>query len=174
MARFRRDGRTLCPARLVVATLDGQKVLQKEPLNTIFQRGRTFIGPPTGRTTRFRQTCEPRAPAADRRRGHHGPAVHTRALRHDPATQARAVGAGDRTHGDSPVRLETRHLVSVEAAGGERWRTVRCRARGKAWAVGAAEPADWMIDKTDPIGNREGAPGLFINAPSARISTTSR
>ena len=33
------------PGRLVVATLDGQKVLQKEPLNTIFQRGRTFIGP---------------------------------------------------------------------------------------------------------------------------------
>src|SRR5262245_17401409 len=33
------------PGRLVVATLDGQKVLQKEALNTIFQRGRTFIGP---------------------------------------------------------------------------------------------------------------------------------
>src|SRR6185436_14488277 len=39
------------------------------------------------------------------------------------------------------------------------------RARGKAWAATDAEPAEWMIDKTAPIGNHEGAPGLFINAP---------
>jgi hypothetical protein len=38
------------------------------------------------------------------------------------------------------------------------------RARGKAWPVGQPEPAEWLIDKTDPIGNREGAPGLFLNA----------
>jgi hypothetical protein len=38
------------------------------------------------------------------------------------------------------------------------------RARGKAWPVGEAEPPEWMIDKTDPIGNREGAPGFFIDA----------
>ena len=29
---------------------------------------------------------------------------------------------------------------------------------------GEVEPPDWMIDKTDPIGNREGAPGFFIDA----------
>ena len=39
------------------------------------------------------------------------------------------------------------------------------RAQGKAWVASDPEPAAWMIDKTDPIGNREGAPGLFINAP---------
>jgi hypothetical protein len=39
------------------------------------------------------------------------------------------------------------------------------RARGKAWLATDSEPAEWMIDKTDPIGNHEGAPGLFINAP---------
>jgi hypothetical protein len=38
------------------------------------------------------------------------------------------------------------------------------RARGKAWAVGEAEPTAWLIDKTDPIGNLTGAPGLFIDA----------
>jgi hypothetical protein len=36
---------------------------------------------------------------------------------------------------------------------------------GKAWGATDPEPGAWMIDKTDPIGNREGAPGLFINAP---------
>ena len=38
------------------------------------------------------------------------------------------------------------------------------RAQGKAWPVGGPEPAAWLIDKTDPIGNREGAPGLFLDA----------
>ena len=38
------------------------------------------------------------------------------------------------------------------------------RARGKVWADGQPEPAAWAIDKTDPIGNAQGAPGLFIDA----------
>jgi hypothetical protein len=38
------------------------------------------------------------------------------------------------------------------------------RARGKAWPAGEPEPAEWLIDRTDPIGNREGSPGLFIDA----------
>jgi hypothetical protein len=38
------------------------------------------------------------------------------------------------------------------------------RARGKAWPTGGEEPAEWQIDKTDPIGNRQGAPGMFIDA----------
>jgi hypothetical protein len=40
----------------------------------------------------------------------------------------------------------------------------KVRAQGKAWAVGDAEPAAWMIDRVDPIGNRQGAPGLFLDA----------
>jgi hypothetical protein len=38
------------------------------------------------------------------------------------------------------------------------------RARGKAWPTGGPEPAEWAIDKVDPIGNRQGAPGLFLDA----------
>jgi hypothetical protein len=38
------------------------------------------------------------------------------------------------------------------------------RARGKAWPTGEAEPAAWLIDKTDPIGNKQGAAGFFIDA----------
>ena len=40
----------------------------------------------------------------------------------------------------------------------------KVRARGKAWPTGQPEPAEWMIDKLDPIGNRQGAPGVFIDA----------
>lgn len=39
----------------------------------------------------------------------------------------------------------------------------KARARGKAWAVGEAEPAEWMVERIDPIPNRQGAPGIFGN-----------
>ena len=38
------------------------------------------------------------------------------------------------------------------------------RAQGKAWPVGEPEPAAWTIEMLDPIGNRQGAPGFFIDA----------
>ena len=40
----------------------------------------------------------------------------------------------------------------------------RVRAQGKAWPTGEAEPAAWTIEKVDPIGNKKGAPGFFIDA----------
>jgi hypothetical protein len=43
------------------------------------------------------------------------------------------------------------------------------RARGKAWPVGQPEPAAWLVERVDPIGNRQGAPGLFGSALTAEI-----
>jgi outer membrane protein assembly factor BamB len=37
------------------------------------------------------------------------------------------------------------------------------RARGKAWPANEAEPGAWMIERIDPIPNRQGAPGVFGN-----------
>jgi outer membrane protein assembly factor BamB len=37
------------------------------------------------------------------------------------------------------------------------------RARGKAWPANEPEPAAWMIERIDPIPNRQGAPGIFGN-----------
>lgn len=42
----------------------------------------------------------------------------------------------------------------------------KTRARGKVWPVGEAEPAAWMIERIDPIPNRQGAPGIFGNGLS--------
>jgi hypothetical protein len=40
----------------------------------------------------------------------------------------------------------------------------KVRAQGKVWPKGEAEPATWMVEKIDPIGNHKGAPGFFIDA----------
>jgi outer membrane protein assembly factor BamB len=39
----------------------------------------------------------------------------------------------------------------------------KTRARGKVWAVSETEPAAWMIERIDPLPNRQGAPGIFGN-----------
>ncbi|HYG10038.1 MAG TPA: hypothetical protein VD835_08840, partial [Pyrinomonadaceae bacterium] len=39
----------------------------------------------------------------------------------------------------------------------------KARARGKVWLVGEPEPAAWMIERVDPLPNRQGAPGIFGN-----------
>jgi hypothetical protein len=36
-------------------------------------------------------------------------------------------------------------------------------ARGKVWLATETEPAAWMIERIDPIPNRQGAPGIFGN-----------
>ena len=40
----------------------------------------------------------------------------------------------------------------------------KVRARGKVWLASEPEPAAWMIERVDPIPNRQGAPGLFGSA----------
>jgi outer membrane protein assembly factor BamB len=42
----------------------------------------------------------------------------------------------------------------------------KVRARGKVWPVGEPEPAAWLIERIDPIGNHQGSPGIFGNAPA--------
>jgi len=40
----------------------------------------------------------------------------------------------------------------------------KVRARGKVWLASESEPVAWMIERIDPIPNRQGAPGIFGNA----------
>jgi len=38
------------------------------------------------------------------------------------------------------------------------------RIRGKAWPAAEPEPDGWLIDKIDPIPNKQGSPGIFADA----------
>ena len=153
------------PGRLVVATLDGQKVLQKEPLNTIFQRGRTFIGPPTWSDYTFQ--ADVRAPQRRRQMADIGVTAQRYSLvLYGTAQQLKLEPWEPETVRTVtmpfPWKPDTWYRLKLRV---ENLPNGQVRARGKAWAASESEPAEWMIDKTDPIGNREGAPGLFINAP---------
>ncbi len=99
----------------------------------------------------------------DGRRRRHRAALQPGAVRNHAAAQARAVGTGDAAVGRRAVRMEARRVVLAEAARRESAQRRGACAR-KSVAAGEPEPAAWQIDKTDPIGNRQGAPGFFIDA----------
>jgi len=147
-----------------VATLDGQKVLQKAPLETIFKRARVFIGPVTWANYTFE--ADVRAATRRRQMGDVGITAQRYSLVLYGTSQRLKI---------EPWEPETARTMTVPFAWKpDTWYRLKLRvenlpngqvrARGKAWAVGEAEPAAWTIDKTDPIGNLAGAPGLFIDA----------
>jgi outer membrane protein assembly factor BamB len=150
--------------KIAVATLDGQKVLQKAPDDTIFKRIRAFIGPTNWSNYSFE--ADVRAATRRRQQGDVGITAQRYSLvlygnsqklkieAWEPET-TRTVTVPFEWKPDTWYRLKLRVENLPNGA---------VRAQGKAWAVGQTEPAAWTIEKTEPNGNREGAPGLFIDA----------
>jgi len=147
-----------------VVTLDGGKVLQKAADETIFQRLRMFIGPvdlsdytyeaDVRVNTRRRQMGDMGITAQRYSLVLYGNAQQLKIEPWEPETK-RTAATAFKWEADKWYRLKLRV---------ENLPNGSVRARGKAWAVGQMEPAEWMLDKTDPIGNRQGAPGVFAAA----------
>jgi hypothetical protein len=152
------------PGRLHISELDGQKVLEKVPTDTLFKRMRVFMGPADWSN----YTIEADIRVVERRRqmGDAGIIAQRYALvafgnnqrlemnSWQPET-ARAASTPFAWKPDTWYRLKLR--VENGPAG-------KTRIRGKAWPVGQAEPAEWPIDRVDPVPNRQGSPGLFADA----------
>ncbi len=150
--------------KLAVAPLDGGKVLQKAPDNTIFKRIRAFMGPVDSSnytveadvrgTTRRRQMSDLGITAQRYSLVIYGNAQEMKIEPWEPETK-RSVHVPFEWKADTWYHLKLRVENMPDG---------KVRARGKAWAVGSPEPAEWMIEKIDPIGNRKGAPGFFVDA----------
>jgi outer membrane protein assembly factor BamB len=147
-----------------VTTLDGQKVLQKAPDATIFKRIRAFIGPvdwsdytfeaDVRATTKRRQMADIGITAQRYTLVLYGNAQQLKIEPWEPEVQ-RSVTVPYAWKADTWYHLKLRVENMPDG---------KVRARGKVWPTGQAEPGDWMIDKVDALGNRQGAPGLFVDA----------
>ena len=143
----------------------GRRSLVKGADETIFKRFRAFVGP----VDMANYTVEADVRGATRRRQMADMGVTAQRyslvhLRQRPGDEDRAVGAGDGALGRrSPFewKADTWYHLKLRV---ENMPDGKVRARGKAWPTGQPEPANWMIEKIDPIGNRKGAPGFFIDA----------
>jgi hypothetical protein len=147
-----------------VTTLDGQKVLQKAPDATIFKRVRMFIGPVDWSNYTFE--ADVRAPTRRRQMADIGITAqrytlalygNSQQLKLEPWEPETARTTNTRF----PWKPDTWYHLKLRV---ENTADGKVRARGKAWPTGEPEPAEWMLDKVDAIGNRQGAPGFFIDA----------
>jgi outer membrane protein assembly factor BamB len=147
-----------------VVTLDGQKVLQKAADDSIMQRLRLFFGP----VDWSNYTVEADVRSNEKRR------------------QMADIGITAQRYtlslygNDQKIRLEPwepeihRTVTAPFSWKPDAWYHLKLRVentpdgkvriRGKAWPTGQPEPAAWLIEKVDPIGNHQGAPGLFAAA----------
>ncbi len=150
--------------RFQVSELDGQKVLEKLPNETLFKRMRVFMGP----TDWSNYTVEADIRINEKRRqmGDAGIIAQRYTLVAFGNNQrlemnswqpeiARAVSAPFAWKPNTWYRLKLR--VENTSDG-------KTRIRGKAWPTGEPEPDSWLIDRVDPIPNKQGSPGLFADA----------
>jgi outer membrane protein assembly factor BamB len=150
--------------KFAVATLDNQKVLQKAPDNSIFKRVRAFIGPAdwsnytfeadVRSNTKRRQMADIGITAQRYSLVLYGNSEELKLEPWTPETQ-RTITV------PYPWKADTWYHLKLRV---ENLPDGKVRARGKVWPTGGTEPAEWTIDKTDPIGNREGAPGFIADA----------
>ena len=147
-----------------VVELDGQKVLEKVPTDTLFKRMRVFMGPSDW--ANYTVQADIRINEKRRQMGDAGIIAQRYTLFAFGNNQrlemnswqpevARAASAPFAWKPDTWYSLKLR--VENTADG-------KTRVRGKAWPAADPEPSDWLIDRTDPIPNLQGSPGIFADA----------
>ena len=147
-----------------VTELDGQKVLEKVPTDTLFKRMRVFMGP--AGWSNYTVEADIRINEKRRQMGDAGIVAQRYTLVAFGNNQrlemnswqpevARAASAPFAWKPDTWYRLKLR--VENTADG-------KTRIRGKAWPAAEPEPPAWPIDRIDPIPNLQGSPGIFADA----------
>jgi outer membrane protein assembly factor BamB len=151
--------------KYIVREIDGNKVLVKTTEgSSLLSRARAYMGP----IDWANYTTEADVRATERRRqmGDAGVIAQRYALVLFGNSQKLEI---------SPWQPETARVASVPFTWkADPWYRLtlqvenlpdgKVRARGKAWPVGEAEPTAWTIERVDPIGNRQGSPGIFGSA----------
>ena len=151
--------------KFVVRAIDGNKVLVKLADNAFTKRARAYMGPPDW--SNYTIECDAKATEKRRQMGDAGVVAQRYALilfgnsqkleleSWQPET-ARTVRIPFAWKADTWYRLK----LQVENLPDG-----KVRARGKAWPVSDSEPSSWTLEKIDPIGNRQGSPGIYADAP---------
>jgi hypothetical protein len=150
--------------KYAIREIEGNKVLVKNPEPPIFKRGRAFIGP----SDLANYTIQADVFSTEKRRqmGDAGVIGQRYSLVLYGNHQRLAI---------EPWQPETERTAKAPFSWkSNTWYRVklqvenmpggRVRARGKAWPANEAEPAAWNVERIDPIGNRQGSPGVYADA----------
>ena len=151
-------------AKTSVGTIDGDKALYKAPDNTIFKRYRAFVG--SVDESNYTVEADVRGTTRRRQMSDLGVTAQRYSLvMYGNAQKLKIESWEPETHRSAEVPFEwkadTWYHMKLRV---ENMPDGKVRAQGKVWPKGETEPATWMVEKTDPIGNHKGAPGFFIDA----------
>jgi outer membrane protein assembly factor BamB len=149
--------------KYVVREVDGNKVLVKKVDNPAFKRTRSLFGP----VDASNYTIEGDIRAIEKRRQMGDAGIV--AQRYELVLYGNIQKIELRSWQIEPKRTFSKKFdwkpdtwyrlkLQVENLDGD-----KTRARGKAWPAADPEPAEWTLEWTDPIGNRQGSAGVFAD-----------
>ncbi|MFN7939427.1 MAG: PQQ-binding-like beta-propeller repeat protein [Bryobacteraceae bacterium] len=147
-----------------VREVDGKKVLVKLADNPFTKRARTFVGP----TNWSNYTVEADVFATEKRRQMGDGGVVAQRY------QLAIFGNHQRVELQSWQPETERTVLKEFAWKKDTWYHLKLevqnvangvRARGKVWAAADPEPAEWTVERTDPLAEKSGAAGLYADAP---------
>jgi hypothetical protein len=144
---------------------EGNRVLAKLADNPFTKRARVFMGP----TNWSNYTVEADVRAVEKRRqmGDAGVVAQRYSLilfgnHQRMELQSWQPETARTAEKPFPWKAETWYRMKLRV---EPTADGKVRAVGKAWPAAETEPAEWQIERIDPIPNREGSPGIYADAP---------
>jgi outer membrane protein assembly factor BamB len=143
----------------------GNKILAKLADNAATKRARTFFGPSDWKN--YTVMADVRATQRRRQMGDAGVVAQRHALilfgNHQRLELQSWQPETERTvQKEFPWKPDTWYRIKLEV---QNLPDGSVRARGKVWPVSEPEPDAWTIERTDPLGNRQGSPGIYADAP---------
>ncbi|MEK6300775.1 MAG: PQQ-binding-like beta-propeller repeat protein [Acidobacteriota bacterium] len=149
-----------------VREVEGNKLLVKNPTPPAFKRARSFFSPADW--SDYTTQADFRAVEKRRQMGDAGVV----AQRYELAI----LGSSQKIELRSWQIEEKRTVRKPFAWKADTWYRLKIqvenlpdgkvRARGKAWPAAEPEPAEWTLERIDPLGNHHGSAGVFADAPS--------
>lgn len=152
------------PIKYSVRELDGNKVLVKKPDNGIFKRTRSLFG--AVETANYTVQADVRAIERRRQMGDLGVVAQRYELvmfGNIQKVELRSWQIEPKRSFSKPFawKADTWYTLKLEVQNLPGGKT---RARGKIWPASETEPAEWLLEWTDPIGNRLGSAGIFADS----------
>ena len=152
--------------KYVVRELDGNKILVKKADNPAFKRTRSLFGAVS--ESNYTIQADVRGIEKRRQMGDAGIVAERYELvlfGNIQKVELRSWQIEPKRTFDKPFKWKPdtwyRLKLQVENLPGG-----KTRARGKVWPASDPEPADWLIEWTDPVGHRNGSAGIFADAPN--------
>jgi hypothetical protein len=149
-----------------VREIDGNKVLVKNPNPPAFKRTRSFFSPVDW--SNYTTEADVRATEKRRQMGDAGVVAQRYELAimgNSQKIELRSWQIEEKRTVKKPFawKADTWYRLKIQV---ENLPDGKVRARGKAWPASEPEPAEWMLERIDPLGNHHGSAGIFADAPN--------